>query len=140
LIVILKDANFIATRHAFFILNLSDGGFSIQRYRKHILVSRESSLMRIFFELLLSLVVCNVVLVPLSVELMRLRGHILFSMLLFNPSLFEHVLLLTNLVRFSLAIDLTGVFLPVTDSHSFSYSFCFVCSLGDLTFMLFLGI
>jgi len=96
--------------------------------------------MRIFFELLLSLVVCNVVLVPLSVELMRLRGHILFSMLLFNPSLFEHVLLLTNLVRFSLAIDLTGVFLPVTDGHSFSYSFCFVCSLGDLTFMLFLGI
>jgi len=140
LVELLESHDLFTSSESFLLLELLDGLFSLKSSGEHVLVagflSFESSLM----EGTLSFVVGDEVLVALSVESEHLLLHVLLLSSFNSPLLFKHSLLLFSQFSFLLTLDLSGVSLPVADSHSILNQGLLGLSLLDLTVSLLLSV
>jgi len=114
----LESHNLLTSGESLLLLKVSDGLLSFESSSEHVLITSFFKCKSSGVESTFLFVVSNEVLVALSVELKLLGLHIFLLSSFDLPLVFKHALLFVSQFSLFLTLNLSGVSLPVADSHS----------------------
>jgi len=140
LVEALKSHDLFTSGESLLLLKSSDSFLSFESSSEHVLITSFIKLKSSSVESTFLFVVSNKVLVALSVELKLLGLHIFLLSSFDLPLVFKHALLFVSQFSLFLTLNLSGVSLPVADSHSIGDKSFLSMGLLNLTVDLLLSI
>ena len=140
LVMGLESANFLATGVPLVGFPLLDSLLLVESILKENLVTVALSLLSLLTQLLLGSVVSDELEVALTVQHESLLSVLLLLLLFDSPLLTKHGLFGLDKFLLLLALDITGLLLPVKNSHRVLNLFLLLTSLLHLTLEFLLGI